>query len=418
MFAYLFARHTNGTFILRIEDTDRKRSKKEYEANILETLDWLELTPDAIHHQSEWVGEHEFILRSLVERDIAYVSREKSPEGEEKEIIRFRNPNKTVTFTDVVRGDITTDTTELGDFVIAKSFTEPVFHLANVVDDALTGVTHIIRGDDHISNTPRQTLIYEALGAHLPQYVHLPLVLAPDRSKLSKRKGAKALLQYRDSGYLPSAILNYLAVLGWHPGTDEELFTRKELIERFDLSQIQKSGAIFDEMKLRWFNREHLHTLDDEQFAEAARPFFSDVEFTKSNGFERFIPELRERIETFGDIRAMEAAGEFAYYTEAPTYEIQNLLWKKAPDISATVKRLRKVLELLEPVSREAWSAESIKGALWSFAEAEGKGEALWPVRYALTGQEKSPDPFTVAGILGRDESLQRIKTAIAKLEG
>ena len=419
VFAYLFARHTHGTFILRIEDTDKKRSKKEYEENIIESLDWLGLKPDAVHRQSEWVGEHEFILRSLVERDVAYVSREKNQEGEEREVIRFRNPNKPVTFTDVVRGDITTDTADLGDFVIAKSFTEPVFHLANVVDDALTGVTHIIRGEDHIPNTPRQILIYEALGAHLPQYVHLPLVLAPDRSKLSKRKGARPLLEYRDLGYLPSAILNYLAMLGWHPGGDEELFSKEELIERFDVSQVQKSSAMYDEVKLKWYNREHIQQLSASSFQLLAKNYLAPTTLKtleKANRLQAVMELSRERLETFGDITRMEEDGEFDYFLKAPTYDPAKLVWKKAPDTKATAERLLKVHELLSAVLQDAWSAESVKDALWSFAESEGKGEVLWPVRYALTGKEKSPDPFTVAGILGKHETEKRIQTAIEAL--
>lgn len=415
VFAYLFARHIHGTFILRIEDTDRKRSQKKYEENILETLRWLDLTPDAVHHQSEWVGEHEQILREFVRRDVAYVSREKNSDDEEKEIIRFRNPNKPVTFTDVVRGDITTDTTELGEFIIAKSFTEPVFHLANVVDDALQGTTHVIRGEDHIANTPRQILIYQALGAHVPQYVHLPLVLASDRSKLSKRKGARAVLEYRGLGYLPEAMLNYLALLGWHPGVDQEFFTKEELVERFELSQIQKSGAMFDEVKLQWFNREHLMRIQDQKFVIQTKNFMSPKlaeQLEETGRFEKLIPELRERIKTFGDVKDMEEAGEFAYFIEAPVYDKEQLLWGKEPNSAATRVRLKEAARLLEGVNEADWNMHSVKRALWDFAEAEGKGNVLWPARMALTGQEKSPDPFTVAGILGKDETVARINTA------
>lgn len=415
VFAYLFARHTHGTFILRIEDTDRKRSQKKYEENIVETLLWLGLTPDAVHHQSEWVHEHEQILREFVRRDVAYVSRERSEEGGERDIIRFRNPKKDITFTDIVRGDITTNTAELGDFVIAKSFTEPVFHLANVVDDALQGVTHIIRGEDHISNTPRQILLYEALGAHRPQYVHLPLVLAGDRSKLSKRKGARPVLEYRDLGYLPEAILNYLALLGWHPGTDQEFFTKEELIERFELSQIQKSGAMFDEVKLQWFNREYLLRVDSEQFTASSKKYFSASlleKLEKTGRLETLMPIIRERIETLGDIRDMEAAGEFAYFVETPAYEKEQLLWKKEPDSIATRARLEEAVRLLESVEEAHWNMHSVKKALWDFAEAEGKGNVLWPTRVALTGRNQSPDLFTVAGILGKDETIARVNTA------
>lgn len=420
VFAYLFARHNKGTFILRIEDTDKKRSKKEYEDNIVETLHWLGIDPDAIHHQSEWVKEHEKVLHEFVNRDIAYVSKEKNEEGEDRDIIRFRNPNKNITFTDAVRGDITTDTTELGDFVIARSFNDPVFHLANVVDDALQGTTHIIRGEDHISNTPRQILIYEALGAHLPQFVHLPLVLASDRSKLSKRKGARAMLDYRGLGYLPDAILNYLAFLGWHPGTDEEIFSRESMIERFDLGQVQKSGAIFDEKKLRWFNRAHLLKLDDAVMQSTVEKFLSEktLQGLKETGrFEVLLPTIKERIETFGDVHEMDMHGEFEYFIIKPSYETEGLFWKKEPSREKTQTNLQNVQSLLEKVDAKKWNAEEIKNALWPFAEKAGKGSVLWPFRFSLTGRAESPDPFVVADILGKDETLSRVDNAITRLE-
>ncbi len=184
------------------------------------------------------------------------------------EVVRLRNPNTTITFEDEIRGDITFDTTELGDFVIARSLDDALYHFTVVVDDHEMGVTHVIRGEDHISNTPRHILIQEAIGASRPIYAHLPLLLGSDRSKLSKRHGATQLQSYRDAGYLKEALVNYLALLGWNPGTDEELFSLSELTRIFDLSGVQKGGAIFDIEKLKWFNKEHLkHTSDDEFFA-------------------------------------------------------------------------------------------------------------------------------------------------------
>ena len=419
IFSYLFARHHGGKFLLRIEDTDKARSTKEYEDNILESLDWLGLEYDEFHRQSEWVGKHEDILRDLVAQDVAYVSKETSDEGVEREVIRFRNPNRAVTFNDLIRGEITFDTTELGDFVIAKSFTEPLFHLVVVADDAAQGVTHIIRGEDHISNTPRQILLYEALGKPVPQYAHLPLVLAADRSKLSKRKGARALTEYRDSGFLPEAVLNYVAMLGWNPATEEELFTKSDLVERFTLDQVQKSGAAFDENKLRWFNREYLMKLDDERFKTDIKPFFTPelLKTLEANGrFEKLLPELRERIEVFGDIRTMEENGEFSYYAESPTYTPEELLWKKEPDKEAAKSHLERVRSLLEPLSPDSWTAEGVKSAIWAYAEEVGRGNVLWPLRYALSGREKSPDPFTLADILGKDETLTRISFAVELL--
>lgn len=419
VFAYLFARHNKGKFILRVEDTDRARSKKEYEENIIETLEWLGLEYDLMERQSDRVGEHKKALHELVDKGLAYVSKETNEEGIERELIRFRNSNKDVTFNDSIRGEITFNTTELKDFVIAKSFTEPIFHLVNVVDDHQEGVTHVIRGEDHVSNTPRQILIYEALGYEPPKFAHLPLILAKDKSKLSKRKGARPLLEYRDLGYLPEALINYLAFLGWHPGTDEELFSKDELVERFTLEQVQKSGAIFDEVKLRWYNREYLLKLDNQTFLDHAKPFFSDSllkALEKENQLEKLMPVLRERIETFGDIQEMEEAGEFDYFVDQPEYDIENLLFKKEPDKEATKTRLEHVYAQFEALEAQKWTSESVKDAVWEYASEEGRGAVLWPLRYSLTGAQKSPDPFLVADILGKNETLSRVKKAIELL--
>jgi glutamyl/glutaminyl-tRNA synthetase len=229
IFAYLFARHNKGKFVLRIEDTDRERSKKEYEESIIESMHWLGLGYDVMYRQSDNIARYEELLHTLVDKNLAYISKEEpKEEGGRTEVIRFRNPKKAVTFDDAVRGAISFDTTELGDFVIAKSFTEPLFHFAVVVDDWDEGVTHVVRGEDHISNTPRQMLIQDALGAPHPVYAHLPLIVGGDKSKLSKRKGAKPLVEYRELGFLPEAILNYNAFLGWHPDGEKELYSKEE----------------------------------------------------------------------------------------------------------------------------------------------------------------------------------------------
>ncbi len=267
VFAYLFAKHAEGKFIVRVEDTDSVRSKPEYEANIFETLAWLELPIDETYRQSEQRARHRELLKKLVAENAAYISKEvpRNPNDRE-EVIRFRNPGGKVSFTDIIRGNITTEVGDLGDFVIARSFDEPVFHFAVVVDDADEQVTHVIRGEDHIPNTPRQILIQRALGFTTPDYAHLPLILGNDRAKLSKRRGARALTEYRDFGYLPEAMLNYLAFLGWNSGDDREYLTREELIVAFDLSRVQKGSAIFDETKLLSVNQHWMRKLSDTDF--------------------------------------------------------------------------------------------------------------------------------------------------------
>ena len=253
LFNFLFARKNNGKFILRIEDTDKERSKKEFEDDIFESLEWLGLKYDEFYRQSERGEIYRNYIEKMLNNDSVY-------EAEDK-VIRFRNPNKKIKFNDLVRGEIEFDTTELKDFVIAKSVDEPLYHLAVVIDDFESGITQVIRGEDHISNTPRQILIQEAIGATRPLYAHLPLILAQDRSKLSKRKHGEAvsLNYYRNKGYSPEAIINYLALLGWNPGTEQEIFTLPELINVFDLARVHKGGAIFDEKKLAWVNRKHFN---------------------------------------------------------------------------------------------------------------------------------------------------------------
>ena len=253
LFNFLFARKNNGKFILRIEDTDKERSKKEFEDDIFESLEWLGLKYDEFYRPSERGEIYRNYIETMLNNSSIY-------EADDK-VIRFRNPNKKVKFSDMVRGEIEFDTTELKDFVIAKSVNEPLYHLAVVIDDFESGITHVIRGEDHISNTPRQILIQETIGAPRPLYAHLPLILAPDRSKLSKRKHGESvsLDYYRNKGYSPEAIINYLALLGWNPGTEQEIFTLDELINVFDLSRVHKGGAIFDEKKLAWVNRKHFN---------------------------------------------------------------------------------------------------------------------------------------------------------------
>jgi glutamyl/glutaminyl-tRNA synthetase len=260
--SYLYAKQTSGRFILRIEDTDKERSKPEYERDILEGLAWLEITPDETYRQSDRTDVYKKYLQSLVSRDRAYVSREQKRDGTgEIDVVRFRNPNTRVGWKDLIRGEVSFDTTELKDFVIAKSIDEPLFHLAVVVDDFESKVSHIIRGEDHISNTPRQMLIQEAIGAPRPYYAHLPLILAADRSKLSKRKHAEcaSLSHYRKTGILPEAMVNFLALLGWHPSASDasEVLSRDELLKQFELERVQKGGAVFDVNKLNWLNRHY-----------------------------------------------------------------------------------------------------------------------------------------------------------------
>jgi glutamyl/glutaminyl-tRNA synthetase len=295
--------------------------------------------------------------------------------------------------------------------------TEPLFHLAVVVDDYEMGITHVVRGEDHISNTPRQMLIQEAIGAPTPEYAHLPMVLAPDRSKLSKRRGALPVSDYRAKGYLPTAILNYLALLGWNPGTEKEIFTTAELIAAFDVARVQKHGAIFDDEKLRWFNQEHIRLLPssivEQHIATAIGPTIRTLPQFSEERLKRFTPTLLERIATFGDIAVLEAAGDLSYVFEQPVVEVSSCVWKKStPELTKThLEHAQRTLEALDP-----WTTDSIKNALWDYATQNGRGDVLWPLRYSLTGKEKSPDPFSMAFILGKEETLARIRGVLARM--
>ncbi|HVB20249.1 MAG TPA: glutamate--tRNA ligase family protein [Candidatus Paceibacterota bacterium] len=419
VFAYLFAKHNGGIFVVRIEDTDAARSRPEYEENIRDALAWLRLPADETYRQSEHRVRHRELLEKLVTDGAAYVSKEKpQAPGDREEVIRFKNPGGAVSFTDVIRGEITTDVSELGDFIIARSFDEPVFHFAVVVDDADEQVTHVIRGGDHISNTARQMLIQRALGLPLPFYAHLPLIFDNKHKKLSKRSGAKALTDYRDQGFLPEAFLNYLAFLGWNPGDDREYLSRDELVEVFDLSRVQKGSAVFDEVKLLSVNQHWMRTLSDDDFI--TRGNFIAVDGEK---LYKAVPLLKERAHTLAEANEM-LSGELSYLFSVPELNRVRLAAKELPIRSGMTKpALESLIQAIKALP-EGVSAETVKEALMPLADAEeakgkgGRGAVLWPLRYALSGQERSPDPFTLISILGSMESVSRIQKAIAILEG
>lgn len=410
IFAYLYARKNNGKFIVRIEDTDKERSKDEYTKNILESLNWLGLDFDEKYVQSENVTRHKEVLEKMVTDGHAYISKEEAKDGSGviKEIVRFKNPNIDVTFEDEIKGSVTMNTTDLGDFVIAKNINEPLFHLAVVVDDFDEGVTHIIRGEDHVSNTPRQILIQKAIGAPTPMYAHLPLVLGTDKQKLSKRKGALAVTDYRDKGYLPEALLNMVAMVGWNPGTEQELFSKQELVASFELSKVQKSPAVFNEEKLNWFNKEYIKKLSSEDFWKHADRFIPDwvkKDEMKTSTIEHL---MRDRIEKFADVATF--FEEHAFLFSKPEYKAEQLLWKGTATKEATKIHIAKVIELCEGV--ENWNKDAVHGAVFPYADQAGRGEVLWPMRVALSGKDKSPDPFTLAEILGKKETLERLEVA------
>ena len=422
LFNYLFAKKNNGKMIFRFEDTDKARSKKEFEIIMTDSLKWMGISWDnaVIERQTERTEIYKKYLHKLVEEDKAYISKETIVEGDKagqvNEVVRFRNPNKKIAFTDMIRGEITFDTTELEDFIIARNINDPLYHLAVVVDDFEMGITHIVRGDDGISNTPRQILIQQGIGAPQPIYAHLPLILAPDKSKLSGRHGAISVTEYRSQGYLPEALINYLALLGWNPGTDQEIFNMNELIKHFDLSKVQKSGAVFNIDKLNWFNHEYITKLDDAKFSSLAKDFIPEWISVDSDLFKKLIPILREKIICFSDIpKLLGVGGELEFVHKLPEYAPELLLWKKNPSREAALKHLAFATHALSALDESAFNTETIKASMWKYAEENGKGDVLWPLRVAITGKEKSPDPFMSAFILGKNEALDRIDIALKK---
>ena len=425
LFNYLFARKHKGKIFIRFENTDKERSRKEYEGDIRESLVWLGLEMDGEPvRQSERTELYKRYLKKLVDSGAAYVSQEKpatdnhqltmaGKRQQKNSVIRFKNPGKKIKFTDLIRGEIEFDTAELKDFVIAKSPEEPLYHLAVVVDDFEMGVTHVIRGEDHISNTPRQILIQEAIGVPRPQYAHIPLILAPDRSKLSKRHGAVSVLEYKKMGYFPEALINYLALLGWNPGNNQEIFSLKKLIQTFDLEKVQKSGAIFNLEKLNWLNKEYLKKASLKLIEQKIKEVMPEM---SPQTVSKLAPVTLERISRLGEIEEMKRAGEFDYFIKHPSFKPELLQWKGDKDLTATSFNLEHTKTILKQIDEKQFTKENLKSALWDFATEKGRGSVLWPLRIALSGKEKSPDPFTLAEIFGKQDTILRIDAAQAIL--
>ena len=413
LYNYLFAKQNKGTYILRSEDTDKERSKKEYEDGFLELFEWLGLKPDKFFRQSERTEIYKKYLEKMIVDGFAYISKEEiKKEGERSEVIRFKNPNKKITFNDIILGDITFDTTDSKDFVIARSLTEPLYHFTVVVDDYEMGITHVIRGQEHIANTPRQILIQEAIGAQRPLYAHMPLILGKDRAKLSKRDPEVIpALEYRDLGYLPEAIINFIALIGWNPGGEAEVFILSELVEKFDIYKIQKSGGIFNSEKLDWLNKEHMKLLSQKEIEKNILEWLP--ENMQEEKAKKIVPIILERISKWGDVKEMVARGELDFFFKAPEYEKEKLIFK-----NCSPEKIKNNLELaikaLEQITEENFTSKNIKNTLMSIADKlESRGELLHPVRFALSGLDKSPDPFIIGEILGKNETLSRLQKAI-----
>lgn len=434
LFNYLFAKKNQGSFILRIEDTDKERSKKKFEKDIMDGLKWLGLEWDELYYQSKRVKTHEKYLKKLLHSGQAY----------KKEIIWFKNPNKKVVFRDLIRGRLEVDSSILGDFSLAKDLKTPLYNFAAVIDDYETRISHVIRGEDHISNTPKQILIYEALGWKPPQFAHLPLILGPDRSKLSKRHGAISLSEYKNQGYLAEALINFMAFLGWNPGNEQEMFSLKELSREFSLEKIQKGGAVFNIEKLDWYNGNYVRQIDLNTLTELCIPhliknklikpefkleqdppaygayFIKQKYFIGKSKKEISVEKIKQIVGLEKErMQKLSEAGEMTeFFFLEPKYKAGLLAWKEMKK-SEIIKSLELSYSILCDVEADDFRAEKLKEILMPEAEKclskEGKidrGRLLWPLRVALSGREKSPGPFEIAGILGKETVLKRIKQA------
>ena len=417
LFNYLFAKKHNGTFIVRFEDTDKKRSEKKYEKDILASMQWMGMDPDIIERQSERTHIYQTYIANMLEAGTAYRSKEPAKDNpeEEIEIIRFKNTHTDITFTDSIRGEITTDISNLGNFVIARNDSEPLYHLAVVIDDQEMGVTHIIRGDDHISNTARQIALIRAIQGTIPAYTHIPLLHSTDGGKLSKRKHAVSIQAYKEEGYLSEAMINYLALLGWSPKNDAEIFSPQELTTAFDLEGIQKQKAIFDEKKLRWFNKQYIKQMSDTQWQKLVSSFLTKrfplrMRFTTQRTIiTTFITsDSKERFDTIQETGKAIAQGEYDYLFRKPLIK-KELLLRSDGDISTAQKHMQYVSQRLLLLPQ--WNEDAIQQAVWDYATEQGRASVLWPMRVLLSGLEKSPSPFTIAATIGKKETIRRLSS-------
>ncbi|MFP4040261.1 MAG: glutamate--tRNA ligase [Desulfosudaceae bacterium] len=438
LFNWLYARHTGGKFILRIEDTDIQRSTAASADGIFESLNWLGIDWDAgPYYQSRRFDIYSEYIRKMVDQGQAYyctctseeleekrkhalmrgenpvydgTCREKGLPPSKKAVIRFQTPDhgKTV-LTDLVKGAIAFDNRENGDFIIQRSDGTPTYNLAVVVDDITMGITTVIRGDDHLTNTPRQIMLYQALDCELPEYAHVPMVMGSDRSRLSKRHGAMSVLEYRDQGFLPEGLLNYLVRLGWSYG-DQEYFSLPELIEKFSLDHIGKSAGVFNPDKLLAINAEHIKRYPVAALADHLLPFLEQNGFQakKNTYLEQVIETLRARSKT---LREMADKAAF-YYTETIVYE------EKAAGkflTSANQSLLESLRKALEPIDPGAFRQDSLEPAFQAVMDEAGVkfGKIAQPVRVALTGRTESPGIFEIMEVLGKETVLRRLDGAV-----
>lgn len=407
LFNWLFARHEGGTFYLRVEDTDKERSKQEYLEEVLSSLKWLGMDWDGdIVYQSRRTALYRELAEKLLKEGKAY---------REDQAIRFKVPKTgKIIVRDFLHGDIEFDLTAhlslQEDLVIFKSDGSPTYNFAVVCDDAAMGITHVIRGDDHISNTPKQLPLYDALGFSKPVFCHIPLILGEDRSRMSKRHGATSIREYLEAGFLPEALVNYLALLGWSPGNNQELIAKEELIQKFDLKRVLKTGAVFDKNKLEWMNGQYVRRLAVPALTDRLIPYLEKKGFWSASGdrgwLEQLVGLFRERIFTLSQFPDL---AEF-FFQEKIEYNAEALKeFSKDPRLKGAFGRYADLLEKLE--SFDSKTIDSKSRELMKELGMSGK-EFIHPCRVAVTGRTVSPGFFETVALLGRKKAADRLRSA------
>ena len=442
LFNWLFARHHGGTFVLRIEDTDQARSSEAFNQAIVSGLFWLGLNPDeGPILQSSRFERYRALAEHLVEAGYAYrcyctpeelaerralqLSRKEKPryDGHCREgasprpgitpVIRFRTPQTgTVAFTDLIRGPITFENQELDDLVILRSDGTPTYNFGVVLDDVDMAITHVIRGDDHINNTPRQIHIFDALGAALPAFAHVPMILGPDGSRLSKRHGAVSVEQYREDGFLPEALINYLVRLGWSHG-DQEIFTPEEMVRLFDLTTVQRAPATFNREKLVWINQQYLKTLDPGRLEVALEPHLraAGVHDVHEPSLQALVPLLNARSHTLKEMAELARP----FYVAPLDFDDEDWNRHLGPGQQGLMQAIRDRLAQVEP-----WTPEVLHRLLQDIAETHGLklGPVAQPIRVSLMGSAVSPPIDTTLAVLGRTEVLKRLDRVLERMQG
>lgn len=457
LYAYLIAKHENGKFMLRIEDTDQERFMEGALEIIYRTLEKTGLVHDEgpdkdggvgpyVQSERQAQGLYMKYAKQLIEQGDAYYcfcdkerleSLRTEVAGKEitvydkhclhlsKEeieanlaagkpyVIRINMPTEgTTTFHDELYGDITVENNELDDMILIKSDGYPTYNFANVIDDHLMGITHVVRGNEYLSSAPKYNRLYEAFGWEVPKYVHCPLITNEDHQKLSKRCGHSSYEDLIEQGFLTEAVVNFVALLGWSPSSDEEIFSLEELVKEFDYHRISKSPAVFDMVKLRWMNGEYMKKMDDEKFYEMALPYIKEV-ITKELDFHKIAAMVKTRIEVFPDIK-----DHIDFFEQVPEYDTSMYNHKKMKSTEASsLQVLQEVKPLLE--AQNDYSNDALFAMLSAYAKEHGYkiGFVMWPIRTALSGKQMTPAGATeILEVLGKEESLVRIQAAIEKL--